>query len=216
MYPAAAAATTAAAAAAAAAVPNLIPALAGSLYVPAALPEPSPARDASDLPARVKAYEEEGERLVVRAVEESDAAVQADVESLRERLQRETQACSVPGLEEFAGRCMAALTYLDQNLALVRRLRSGHGSDQVQHYEDELFRLLHQSNSTDPANTEASTALRNGLLTLMKELTVYKSVLLKRKAPEDAPVLRRLEDLQENVANFEAEVTYVVSFDVLI
>lgn len=186
---------------------DVAPRLAGA-YIPSAAPAPSLARDASDLPARVKGYEEEGERLVVRAVE-GDAAVMAHVEALKERLEREIQACAVPGLEEFAGRCAAVRAYLDQNIALVQRLRGGHGSDEVERYEAELFRLLHQSSGTDPANIAESTTLRNGLLTLMRELVMYKSVLQKRNAPEDAPVLRRLEDLQENVANFEAEVTYV-------
>ena len=178
------------------------------VYLPTVAPAPSRARDESDLPVRVKKYEEEGEALVIRAVEEGDIAVQTQVDSLRERLQREIQACSVPGLEEFAQRCASARQYLDQNIALVQHLRTSTGSNDVERYEAELFRLLHLSSSTNPTNIAESTTLRNGLLTLMKELGVYKSVLNKRNAPEDAPVKRRLEDLQENVANFEAEVTY--------
>lgn len=171
-------------------------------------PPPSLARENGDLPARVKSYEEESELLLVQAVEDGDA-VQPAVEALREKLQKEIVACSaVPGLEEFAQRCATTRSYLDDNLALMKRLRSGQGGDEVERFESELFRLLHLSSSTKPSDITESTNLRNGLLKLLRELAVYKGVLHKKQAPEAAPVLRRLEDLQENVANFEAEVTY--------
>jgi hypothetical protein len=71
-----------------------------------------------------------------------------------------------------------------------------------------MYQLLDQSNRIDREDEKASTELRDAIISLMKELSTYRQLLFKKSQQQRTVVINRLEDLQENLADFEYQVLF--------
>ncbi|KAL6065876.1 hypothetical protein QOT17_009980 [Balamuthia mandrillaris] len=121
-------------------------------------------------------------------------------------------------------------SYLNDNLNFLQSLRNGQTAslspqDQLCVFEDQVFRLLHDANlleerskaqnSNEERNHEAEVAqLHRRIVALMKQMVAYCSMLQKqtqqqqqqRRGDDDGGrgwLMDRLEDLQENLVDFE-------------
>jgi len=75
-------------------------------------------------------------------------------------------------------------------------------------FEDKLFNLLDKFNKLTKEDEAAGTELRNQTMSLMKELSLYRAILEKKKDKDsNVRFINRLEDLQENLADLEYQIS---------
>jgi len=181
-----------------------------------------------DLGERIQSYEKKAEKLVVLAVERPDQLtetekkmkglinkIKVDQEALVAQFARRNDA------EAVSQRLNNILTYIQENYDLMKRFRTLYAEDQLNVFEERMYALLSEVNSVKGHDMDEATKFHQKMTTLMREMALYHSVLRKKleeeqkaakdhgAVPDDLGamnknhLLNRLEDLQENMADFE-------------
>lgn len=181
-----------------------------------------------DLGERIQSYEKKAEKLVVLAVERPDQLtetekkmkglinkIKADQEALVAQFARRNDA------EAVSQRLNNILTYIQENYDLMKRFRTLYAEDQLNVFEERMYGLLSEVNSVKGHDMDEATKFHQKMTALMREMALYHSVLRKKleeeqkaakdhgAVPDDLGamnknhLLNRLEDLQENMADFE-------------
>jgi len=76
-------------------------------------------------------------------------------------------------------------------------------TEDISAFEVQMYSILESANKLEKQEILKATQIRNLITDLMKELTNYKANLRKSENDQKDYLINRLEDLQENLANFE-------------
>eukprot|EP01087_Luapelamoeba_hula_P010033 TRINITY_DN2631_c0_g1_i4.p1 TRINITY_DN2631_c0_g1~~TRINITY_DN2631_c0_g1_i4.p1 ORF type:complete len:879 (+),score=117.00 TRINITY_DN2631_c0_g1_i4:48-2639(+) len=170
-----------------------------------------------DLGERVRSYEERAEKLVLLALEgePSLSVAERKITKLCVQLAHEKESVersfSPRDVQSVRSRLDTVAIYLRDNMELIKGSQHLSAEEQLTKMEQKVFSLLHEVNGLVGAGMDDATAFHHRIKALMKEMAVLRSVL-RKKTNEEAKstqggstsvALNRLEDLQENVADFE-------------
>jgi len=114
-----------------------------------------------------------------------------------------------PHFDNFIKRLRNIQDFLKSNSGATSSSSSKNLSEQLNLLEENMYAILQEAAEFDESekmDEEDSTRFREKIITLMKEMTSLKTSLRKtelEKLPERDHLLNRLEDLQENIADFE-------------
>jgi len=76
-------------------------------------------------------------------------------------------------------------------------------AEMIDVFETQMYSILEGANSIEKGEIMKATKIRTQITDLMRELTTYKAGLRKENIDQKEHLINRLEDLQENIADFE-------------
>lgn len=127
--------------------------------------------------------------------------IKKNLQNLQKEVDKEINVCmNHPEFANYLERLKQLEEFLRYN-SVNQNVKSP--TEVVNGFESKMYTLLETANAVEKLDIDTATDVRSKITDLMKELTSYKSTLRKGNSDQKEYLINRLEDLQENLADFE-------------
>jgi len=155
----------------------------------------------------IKEFESEADNLILMMLsisqssnqeDESLKIIQSDLRVLYQKVEKNILSCAnLNDSESALQRLKAIMEHIQSSLDMDMSLDS-----QVLSFETQLFQLIEECSKLSQGDIVSATDLKNKISMLMKSITNCK-INIKKNSQYDQHILGRIEDIQENLAEFE-------------